>query len=152
MKTLDVSKRPQLKAFLEHHKDIGFEVVEATAGFGRPCVGISKDGQYLEYGKLNEQTYMTESDCNVARKFAPPDAYHKHDCFAVLFKEKEGATHAQLINGALEQLEYWVNGLNHYGYILSSFHSRHPIFGPKTIYYVRDPEDSNIIMPLDRKG
>jgi len=57
-------------------------------GFGRDCVGISKDNAYIDYD-YNDNIWT------------PEDAYHKHDCLAVLGHGED----------SLEQLYQWVKWL-----------------------------------------
>jgi hypothetical protein len=58
-------------------------------GFGRECTGILKGDTYIDYA--HEPGIWT-----------PEDAYHKHDCLAVLGRG----------DGALEQLYQWVKWLD----------------------------------------
>ena len=58
-------------------------------GFGRDCVGVLKGDAYLDY-----------KDC--PEIWTPGDAYHKHDCVAVLGHGDD----------ALEQLYRWVKWLD----------------------------------------
>jgi hypothetical protein len=68
-------------------------------GFGRSCVGISIHGSYPDY------------DCEDDAQCPPPetkDAYHKHDCLAVL---NHGNTEE-----AIRQLYAWCRKLESNGY------------------------------------
>jgi len=51
--------------------------LEGECGIGRPCVGITKDGNYPDY------------DDDV---WVPENAYHKHPCVAVLGRGEEVET------------------------------------------------------------
>jgi hypothetical protein len=62
-------------------------------GFGRECVGILKGDTYIDYA--HETGIWT-----------PEDAYHKHDCVAVLGRGDE----------ALAQLCQWVKWLDENGW------------------------------------
>lgn len=57
-------------------------VLEGECGFGRDCVGISVDGHYPDYHWHNQETWEREDENGDI--FKPADAYHKHDCVAVL--------------------------------------------------------------------
>lgn len=57
-------------------------LVDGEVGFGRECVGITKDGNFPDYRWYNETTYE-RADPN-GEVWVPEDAYHKHDCVAVL--------------------------------------------------------------------
>lgn len=82
---------------------------KGQVGFGRPCVGILYGQSYVD---TNNGDYSTDYEC-----LAPPsgvtDAYHKHDCLAVLAHGEESADY----DAALEQLYTWVVWLieNDYG-------------------------------------
>jgi len=79
-------------------------------GFGRPCVGIVKGGSYpaySEFEQVNEAPWLRSiHECPEA---APPagvkDAYHKHDCLAVLGRGPN----------AIHQLYIWVRHLEAQG-------------------------------------
>ena len=66
--------------------------LEGECGFGRECVGILVNGSYPEYTWSNEKTWARE-DSN-GDVWTPKDAYHKHDCVAVLGRGE--AAEAQL--------------------------------------------------------
>lgn len=71
--------------------------VKGEVGFGRPCVGILNGQSYVDYGY----------DLGI---WTPEDAYHKHDCLAVL-------VYGDDYDKGLEQLIKWVEWLveNNYG-------------------------------------
>ncbi len=64
--------------------------LEGEVGIGRHCVGILRDGNYPDYHWHNEKTYE-RCDPN-GEVFVPRDAYHKHDCVAVLGRGEEAET------------------------------------------------------------
>lgn len=66
---------------------------EGECGFGRECVGITKDDNWVDLGEAEE--------CK-----SPKDAYHKHPCLAVLGRGDE----------AIEQLYAWCKELHDAGY------------------------------------
>lgn len=73
----------------EHDCQVTFE---GECGFGRECVGILKDGTYPDY--------------EAGSVWAPEDAYHKHDCVAVLGRGEE----------AEGQLYDWLKWFDDHGY------------------------------------
>lgn len=86
---------------------------DGEVGFGRECVGIisgSAYPSYREYEQLNHEPYLREThDCPEAQP--PPevkDAYHKHDCLAVLGRGPE----------AIHQLYVWVKHLEAHGIVI----------------------------------
>ena len=90
------------RRFAAQHKVI-FED-EGECGFGRECVGfLTRWGTYLEHNPADaSDNYRPREDlqCPVARPGPQaPNAYHKHDCLAVLGR---GA-------GAVAQLAGWVH-------------------------------------------
>jgi hypothetical protein len=73
-------------------------------GFGRPCVGILKGDHYIDTADVkNVEAYQPGGDW-----WQPEDAYHKHDCLAVLSYGDNDA--------ALAQLYEWVRWLDGHGY------------------------------------
>ena len=78
--------------------------INGEVGFGRPCVGICKGSSYIDYSYDDDIWH-------------PEDAYHKHDCLAVLVRgEREDA---------LEQLYQWVKWLDENGWTIRT-ESRRP--------------------------
>jgi len=71
-----------------------------TCGFGRPCVGILLGGNYLDYSHLYDLDPQPDPWL-----WTPEDAYHKHDCMAVL-------GHGP---AAVEQLYTWAKWLDEHG-------------------------------------
>ena len=56
--------------------------LEAECGFGRQCVGVSTEGHFPDYQWFDQNTYK-RLDKN-GDVWIPPNAYHKHECVAVL--------------------------------------------------------------------
>lgn len=56
--------------------------LEGECGFGRECVGVISDGSYPDYQWYDPSTYE-RADKN-GDVWTPEDAYHKHECVAVL--------------------------------------------------------------------
>lgn len=71
-------------------------------GFGRDATGILKDGHYIDTAEAKGQTTYAGRD----GWWQPEDAYHKHDCLAVLGHGDE----------ALSQLYEWVRWLDGHGW------------------------------------
>ncbi len=72
--------------------------LEGECGFGRECVGILKDGVYPDY------------DYDIPSLRIPEDAYHKHNCVAVLGRGEN----------AEAQLYEWLKWFDENGYTCSS--------------------------------
>lgn len=53
--------------------------LEGECGFGRECVGITKNGSYPDYAD-----WLADDDGPPKGMPTPPNAYHKHPCVAVL--------------------------------------------------------------------
>jgi hypothetical protein len=71
-------------------------------GIGRECVGILKGSTYVDTAGVKErEAYQPGGDW-----WQPEDAYHKHDCMAVLGRG----------DGPLGQLYQWVKWLDGHGY------------------------------------
>lgn len=56
--------------------------LKGECGIGRECVGVVTDGSYPDYEWHDDKTW-DRIDRN-GEVWAPPDAYHKHPCVAVL--------------------------------------------------------------------
>lgn len=56
--------------------------LEGEVGFGRECVGILVEGKYPDYQWFDEATYERIDDNGDV--WTPANAYHKHECVAVL--------------------------------------------------------------------
>ncbi len=104
----------KLNDFAIRHKVILQE--NGTCGFGRPCVGFELSDCYIDFNpndcedkipknKKTREGYIKEFYCEDF--FAPKgvEAYHKHDCLAVLFYEESGREEA------LRQLLQWIENI-----------------------------------------
>jgi hypothetical protein len=114
--------RQQLEQFAIKHKLILED--HGEVGFGRPCVGYIKGNGYVDY---NPHLPLTDDfefppvfpDDDIYR---PPygdgvkDAYHKHDCLAVLVHDDD-------YNEALRQLAIWVDDLEARGVYVAEYHT-----------------------------
>lgn len=58
--------------------------LEGEVGFGRECVGLLLDGEYVDYDE-----YATGEESCAPRHEEAPHAYHKHPCLAVLGRGTE---------------------------------------------------------------
>jgi len=90
-----------LQAFATKHKIVFQD--EGECGFGRECVGLSHGDGWIDHNPHNLTNYeaITGTACAEARENAPEDAYHKHDCLAVLGRG----------DGAVGQLANWMRAL-----------------------------------------
>lgn len=81
-------------------------IERGEVGFGRPCVGIVVNDHYVD--RWPDDVFDDEPMHDVYKVAAPEDAYHKHDCLAVL-------VHNENYDSAIEQLFYWVSKLERAG-------------------------------------
>jgi hypothetical protein len=88
--------------------------LEGECGFGRECVGVSVGGSYPDYHWHNDRTGDQE-DAN-GSVWCPVDAYHKHDCVAVLGRGEE----------AERQLYDWLRWFDANGFKLESGQVKNP--------------------------
>jgi hypothetical protein len=103
MTTLDT-----LQAFANKHKVVLED--KGECGFGRPCVGFTYGGNYIDYNPMSmgsdyKQIWPYDSRLSTP---AGVDAYHKHDCVAVLVTDDN-------YEAALDQLLKWVEHLESHG-------------------------------------
>ncbi len=81
-------------------------------GFGRPCVGfVGAGSNYVDYDpRMSGGDYepIWPIDARLHPPEGTPDAYHKHDCLAVL-------VHGDDYDAALVQLAKWVDHLEAQG-------------------------------------
>lgn len=98
MKTID-EHRANIQEFANKHKVIFDD--EGECGFGRECVGLTSGNNWIDFNPFGEEDYIAEFYDARLNKIKPHDAYHKHDCIAVLGRGDE----------AITQLSEWVDGL-----------------------------------------
>lgn len=100
-----------IKEFADRFK-LTFEE-EGECGFGRECVGLTVGENYVDY---NPSTY---SDYEYVKAFyderlydiPPENAYHKHNCLAVLGRGED----------AIRELSEWVEKLNELGAVVEKY-------------------------------
>jgi hypothetical protein len=80
-------------------------VLEGEVGFGRECVGILAGHSYPDYHWYD--TNYDPADTN-GTVWTPKDAYHKHDCVAVLGRGEE----------AESQLYGWLKWFDDNGFVI----------------------------------
>jgi hypothetical protein len=100
-KEIEIEKcRLNIQEFASKHNLIFEE--EGECGFGRECVGLTIGGSYVGYKPTDNVNYdYIEGFYDIA----PFDAYHKHNCIAVLGRGDD----------AILQLSDWVDKLNEIG-------------------------------------
>lgn len=111
--TVEVA-REEIQKFANKHKLI-FED-KGEVGFGRPCVGLTYGNNYLNYNPMRHPDYKTVPgfEGEWLPKEGVPDAYHKHDCVAVLVSSDN-------YDEAIIQLGRWVRYLEAYGVEVAEF-------------------------------
>ena len=86
---------------------------EGECGFGRECVGLTNGNNWVDYNPTHSETYEYIEGFYDERFYdiAPEDAYHKHNCLAVLGRGEN----------AIRQLSEWVDKLNELGAVVEQF-------------------------------
>ncbi len=86
---------------------------EGECGFGRECVGLTNGKNYVDYNPTDNVNYdyIPEFYDERFSQIAPENAYHKHDCIAVLGRGEE----------AIRELADWVNKLNELGAVVDRY-------------------------------
>lgn len=111
----EVTARQICQTFANKHKIVFQD--HGECGFGRPCVGFLHGNNYIDYNpsRYDPPDYDTvELIPHDARLRAPAgvEAYHKHECFAVLHQgDGEDASYSD----AIIQLALWVQHLESFG-------------------------------------
>jgi hypothetical protein len=106
-----MNAREICRQFANKHKVI-FED-KGECGFGRPCVGFIRGSGYIAHNPCTSGDYSPIAEFADDRLYPPvpvPDAYHKHDCLAVLARGDEPN-----YEKAIEQLAAWVKHLESLG-------------------------------------
>ena len=99
-----------LQRFANEHKLILEDC--STVGFGRPCVGFCKHGNYVEYNPYYRSflARVWPHDRRLLPPKSTPNAYYKHDCLCVLI-------HDGNYDAGLVELNSWVNNLESQGIV-----------------------------------
>jgi hypothetical protein len=101
--------------------------MRGECGFGRPCVGINAGGHWVDLGPpehIEGPGYSMDIP-SVLPGARPPDgvddAYHKHDCLAVLVHaaDYEAITEAEY-EPAIRQLFIWMQEIDRHHYVIKS--------------------------------
>jgi hypothetical protein len=79
--------------------------LEGEVGFGRECVGITMGGTYPDYVWYDDEYERIDNNGNV---WTPKNAYHKHECVAVLGRGEE----------AEAQLYEWLKWFDNNGFVV----------------------------------
>lgn len=110
MKTIEQCKE-NIQEFANRFKLI-FED-EGECGFGRECVGLTNGNNYVDYNPTSADSFNYIEGFFDERFFniIPPDAYHKHNCLAVLGRGDD----------AIRQLSDWVDKLNELGAVVETY-------------------------------
>lgn len=84
-----IEKKKVIQEFANKHKVVFEE--KGEVGFGRECVGLMHGDNYIDYNPCSFPNYdsIKEHYSDMFYKIAPPDAYHKHDCIAILGQGEE---------------------------------------------------------------
>lgn len=74
----------KIQAFADKH-GLNFED-KGEVGFGRECVGLSKGTSFIDFNPISHSNhdYIEKHYNESLYDMCPKDAYHKHDCIAVL--------------------------------------------------------------------
>lgn len=97
-----------LQRFANEHKVILED--KGEVGFGRPCIGFLHGTRYVAFNPRKHPDYdhVWPKDERLCPPSRTADAYHKHDCLAIL-------VHGDDYDEALAQLNAWVEYLEAQG-------------------------------------
>lgn len=86
---------------------------EGECGFGRECVGLTDGNNYVDYNPTDrvKYAYIKEFYNEKFYDIVPANAYHKHNCLAVLGRGEE----------SIRQLADWVDKLNKMGAVVEKY-------------------------------
>lgn len=150
--------RAKVQSFANKHKVV-FED-HGSVGFGRPCVGLTKGSGYVDFNPhryafkpfaLNPDIETIEElyDRRLGAPDSVADAYHKHDCLAVLVKSCEACDDAdercpEHYDAAILQLADWVAHLESIGAEVVTYETGrqgvHLLVGGPVAYAVRSTD------------
>ena len=110
MKTIEEHKA-NIQEFANRFKLI-FED-NGEVGFGRKCVGLTNGNNYVDYNPTQFPDYDYVEEFYDERLFdiVPENAYHKHNCLAVLGNEKS----------SIIQLSEWIDKLKELGAVVEKY-------------------------------
>lgn len=100
-----------IKEFADRFK-LTFEE-EGECGFGRECVGLTVGENYVDYNPSTHPDYEYVKAFYDERLYdiPPENAYHKHNCLAVLGRGED----------AIRELSEWVEKLNELGAVVEKY-------------------------------
>lgn len=100
-----------IKEFADRFK-LTFEE-EGECGFGRECVGLTVGENYVDYNPSTHPDYEYVKEFYDERLYGipPENAYHKHNCLAVLGRGED----------AIRELSEWVEKLNELGAVVEKY-------------------------------
>ena len=110
MKTIEEHK-VNIQEFANRFKLI-FED-DGEVGFGRKCVGLTNGSNYVDYNPTQYPNYDYVEEFYDERLFdiVPENAYHKHNCLAVLGNEET----------SIIQLSEWIDKLKELGAVVEKY-------------------------------
>ena len=110
MKTIEEHKA-NIQEFANRFKLI-FED-DGEVGFGRKCIGLTKESNYVDYNPTQYPYHDYVKEFYDERLFdiVPENAYHKHNCLAVL-----GCDESSII-----QLSEWIDKLKELGAVVEKY-------------------------------
>jgi glycyl-tRNA synthetase beta subunit len=110
MKTIEEHKA-NIQEFANRFKLI-FED-DGEVGFGRKCVGLINGSNYVDYNPTQYPNYDYVEEFYDERLFdiVPENAYHKHNCLAVLGNEET----------SIIQLSEWIDKLKELGAVVEKY-------------------------------
>lgn len=112
MKTRTIEEHKEnIQEFANRFKLIFEE--KGECGFGRDCVGLTNGSNYVDYNPTSEPNYEYVKEFYDERFFdiVPENAYHKHNCLAVL-----GHGESSII-----ELSEWIDKLNELGAVVEKY-------------------------------
>ena len=110
MKTIEEHKA-NIQEFANRFKLI-FED-DGEVGFGRKCVGLTNGSNYVDYNPTQYPNYDYVEEFYDERLYdiVPENAYHKHNCLAVLGNEES----------SIIQLSEWIDKLKELGAVVEKY-------------------------------
>ena len=110
MKTIEEHKA-NIQEFTNRFKLI-FED-DGEVGFGRKCVGLTNGNNYVDYNptQFPDYDYVEEFYDERLYDIIPENAYHKHNCLAVLGNEET----------SIIQLSEWIDKLKELGAVVQKY-------------------------------